>query len=219
MNNRTALLIGATGLVGKELLRQLLAHTSYSEVKVFARRSTGLVNEKLTEFIVDFEKPDAWKDLLTGNVLFSTMGTTIKKAKSQEAQYRVDFTYQFETAKHAAMNKIESYVLLSSTGANSQSRIFYSRIKGKLDESVQQLPFEKIAIIRPSVLEGNREEQRPMEKFSIKAGHILAKLITPLKKWRPIHASIVAKAMINADLKKESSGIYELEEVFQLAGE
>lgn len=217
MKNRTAILIGATGMIGKELLGQLLVNPDYGLIKVFARRPTGVVHEKLFENIVDFEHSNEWSGLVTGDVLFSTMGTTIKKAKSKQVQYQVDYTFQFETARLCAENKVQSYVLLSSTGANSKSKIFYSRIKGELEEVVQQLPFNKIAIVRPSVLDGNREENRPMEKFSIKASRLLARILPPLKKWRPIHASIVARAMINADLRKETSGIYELEEVFQLA--
>ncbi|MCF8371715.1 MAG: semialdehyde dehydrogenase [Bacteroidales bacterium] len=217
MRKRTAILIGATGMIGKELLGQLLANQDYGLIKVFARRPTGLVHEKLLENIVDFEQTNEWSGLLIGDVLFSTMGITIKKAKTKKAQYKVDYTFQFETAKLSAENKVQSYVLLSSAGANSKSKIFYSRIKGELDETVQDLSFNKIAIVRPSVLDGNREEYRQMEKISIKVSRLIARILPPLKKWRPIHASIVAKAMINADLKKEISWIYELEEVFQLA--
>jgi uncharacterized protein YbjT (DUF2867 family) len=219
MEKRTALLIGATGMIGNELIGQLLAHPEYSLIKVFVRRPTGLLHEKLKEYIVDFEQPDIWQKLLSGDVLFSTMGTTLKKAKSKDAQYKVDFTYQYETACRSANNNVGSYVLLSSTGANSKSRIFYSRMKGELDEAVHLLPFKKIAIVRPSVLDGDREENRPMERFFIKAVNFLSRIFPPLKMWRPIHASIVARAMIIADLKKETSGIYELEDVFQLAGD
>lgn len=214
--NKTAIVIGATGLVGSEVLDLLLEDGRYQKVKVFHRRSTGIKHPKLEEHIVDFDKLDSWKHLLTGDELYSALGTTIKKAGSQEAQYTIDFTYQFETAKAAAENGVRKYSLVSSAGANYQSRMFYSRLKGELDEAVKDLPFEVITILRPSILDGDRNEDRPGEKF----GLLLARLFTKipgLKKYRPILGKKVAEGMVNS-LHKCTPGyhVFELDEIFYL---
>ncbi len=212
-----ALIVGATGLVGGHLLRLLLDDDRYEEVKIFVRRATGITHPKLLERIVDFEDRGPWKEFLSGDVLFSCLGTTIKKAGTKEKQYRVDYTYQYETAAAAADNGVATYVLISSSGADSHSRIFYTRMKGELDRDVKQLPFQTIRILKPSVLVGERREKRPGEAAAIVLGKIVATLIPPLRKYRPIPAEVVARAMIEAaedvepDIKE-----YELGAVFEL---
>ena len=133
---------------------------------------------------------------LVGDELYSALGTTIKKAGSKEAQYKIDFTYQYEVAKAAAKNGVKKYLLVSSAGANYKSGNFYLRIKGSLDEKVQQLNFEKIRIFRPSILVGLRSEKRLGESIGIKIAGTITKIIPALKKYRPIKASQVAEAMI-----------------------
>ena len=132
---KTAILIGATGLVGAALTDALLADSRFEKVVVFVRRATGKNHPKLEEHIVNFDAIDNWKQLLTGDVLFSAMGTTIGKAGSKEAQYKIDYTYQYEVAKAASENGVRQYVLVSSAGASPQSKIFYSRMKGELKTS------------------------------------------------------------------------------------
>ena len=214
--NKTAIVIGATGLVGSHVLRQLLDDDRYSTVKVFHRRSTGVEHEKIEEHIINFEDIGNWKDLLTGDDLYSALGTTIKKAGSQEAQYTIDYTYQYEVAKAAAENGVKKYSLVSSAGADDQSRLFYSRLKGELDKVVKDLPFELITILRPSILDGERNENRPGEKFGMLMVRIFTK-IPGLKKYRPIFAGKVAEGMINS-LHKCPAGyhIFELDEIFYL---
>lgn len=212
----TAIVIGATGLVGSHLLKQLLEDENYEKVVVLHRRSTGVKHPKLEEHIIDFDQPDNWKDLVKGDHLFSALGTTIKKAGSQERQYTIDFTYQFETARIAAENGFSKYVLVSSAGANRSAKSFYPRLKGELDEAVKELSFETTVILRPSILKGDRSESRPMEK----AGIIIAGLITRipgLKKYRPIPAGQVAGAMRAAAMKcTPGYHIIELDELFYL---
>lgn len=214
--NKTAIVIGATGLVGSEVLNLLLEDERYQKVKVFHRRSTGITNPKLEEHIIDFEQINEWKHLLTGDELYSALGTTIKKAGSQEAQYTVDFTYQNETAKAAAENGVKKYSLVSSAGANYQSRMFYSRLKGELDDAVKELPFEVTTILRPSILAGERNESRPGESMGMFFMKFLTK-IPGLKKYRPIAGRTVAQGMINS-LHKCPPGyhIFELDEIFHL---
>jgi uncharacterized protein YbjT (DUF2867 family) len=213
---KTAIIIGATGLVGSEVLNLLLEDDRYEKVKVFHRRSTGIKHPKLEEHVVDFKELDSWKHLLTGDELYSALGTTIKKAGSQEVQYTVDFTYQYETAKAAAENGVMKLALVSSAGADSKSRAFYPKLKGELDEAVKELPFEVTVILRPSILSGERSESRLGESI----GLILAKVFTKLpwfKKYRPIFAGKVAEGMINAVHKcPPGYHIFELDEIFYL---
>jgi uncharacterized protein YbjT (DUF2867 family) len=216
---KTAIVIGATGLIGNLLVNKLLIDDRYKSVKVFSRRSTGLNNPKLEELIVDFDDIAAWKSQITGDELFSAMGTTIRKAKSTALQYKVDVTYQYEFAKSAAENGVKSYSLVSSSGTNSKSKFFYLRIKGELDEKVQQLSFNKIRIFRPSLLLGERPEKR----FGERAAENILKIIVPifpfLKNQRPIEGEKVAKAMIASANKADNDRIriYELDEIFELA--
>lgn len=213
---KTAILIGATGLVGSEVLNLLLKDDRFSIIKVFHRRRTGISHPKLEEHIIDFEKIDEWRDLITGDELYSALGTTAKKAGSQEAQYTIDFTYQYETAKTAAENGVKKYSLVSSAGADYQSRVFYSRLKGELDDAIKELPFEVITILRPSILDGDRNESRPGEKVGLLMARLFTK-IPGLKKYRPILGKKVAEGMINS-LRKCPPGyhIFELDEIFYL---
>ena len=121
---KTALIIGATGLVGNHLLKQMLEDDHYDLVKIFTRRSTGISHSTLDEIIIDFNDLTAVAEKVRGDVFFSCLGTTIKQAGSQKAQYKVDFTYQYEFAKLAKENGVSSYFLVSSTGANSSSAFF-----------------------------------------------------------------------------------------------
>ena len=215
---KTAIIIGATGLVGNQLTKNLLNDNRYKTVKIFIRKSSGITHPKLEEHVVDFEKLEQWKNNITGDELYSAMGTTIKKAGSKEAQYKIDFTYQYECAKAASENGVGKYLLVSSAGANSKSGNFYLRIKGELDEKVSELPFKQINIFRPSFLAGERKESRRGEAIGISAVNFLAKIIPPLRKYRPIEAAKVAEAMIktaNTENKNKIS-IYELGQIFQI---
>lgn len=215
MNNKKAIVIGSTGMVGKELVKKLIENEHYSEIISLVRRPSGIKSPKLDEHIIDFDRPDTWKDLVKGDVLFSALGTTIAKAKSKEEQFKVDFTYQYNVAKIAVENGATSYVLVSSAGANTNSKAFYMKTKGKLDEAVQGLPFEYINILRPGQLHGKRTEKRLGEKVGLSVMYSLNK-IGLLKRYKPIKGQKVAKAMIHA-ARKTHSAIYTLDEVHELA--
>jgi uncharacterized protein YbjT (DUF2867 family) len=214
---KKAILIGATGLIGKALIRQLAIDTAYSEVLLIARKKIENLPAKFKLIQVNFDEIEKYKSEIAGDVLFSTLGTTLKTAGSKEAQYKIDFDYQFNVAKIASDNGVKNLVLLSSAGANSKSSIFYSRMKGELDEAVRRLKFDHVSIIRPSMLVGKREEFRLSEKIFTPVMYILC-VIPFARKYRPIKDSVVAKAMINAMKSNQSSyKIYELGEVFKLS--
>lgn len=214
---KTAIVIGATGLVGSELVQQLFTDSTVDKVIVFVRSATGWQHAKLQEHVVDFDKIGEWKQLIQGDVLFSALGTTLKKAGSKEKQFTIDYTYQYETAVAAAANGVQTYILISAAYAKPDAKIFYSRIKGQLEEAVKRLRFTAIYILKPGMLDGNRKENRLGEKLGIAAVKLMAHL-PGLSRFKPIHASIVARAMIQA-AKQSTSGIqvYELEKLFMLA--
>ncbi len=214
----TANVIGATGLVGKQLVQQLLENNNFEKVRIFVRRDTGIKHPKLEQQIVDFRNDKTWAPKLTGDVLFSALGTTLKQAGGKEKEYEVDFTLNLNFAEKAKENGIENYVLVSSIGANSKSKLFYTRMKGELDDAVSKLEFRNLAIIRPASLTGDRKEKRPAEIISLPILLFLTRFL--MKKYRPIKDKIVAKAMINAVLKPvPEKTIWEADEVFTLAGE
>ena len=214
---KTAIVAGATGLVGNHLLHQLLDDERYEKVVIFVRRKTGISYRKLVEHIVDFDKPQNWKDKVKGDVLFSAMGTTIKKAGSKAAQRKVDYSYQYEIAVAASQNGIRDYVLISSAGASPRSLIFYSRMKGELDRDVEKLDFQRVFILKPSVLTGNRQNRRAGEEIFSK---ILRRLqwIPGISKYRPIAGEDVARAMRSVIEKETQNRIteYTLDELFDL---
>ena len=209
-----AIVIGSTGMVGKQLIIQLLKSNDYTEVVSLVRRQSKVIHPKLKEHVINFDLPDTWSHLVSGDVLYSCLGTTIKQAKTQDSQFKVDFTYQYVVARIAAENGVSKYVLVSSAGAHERSPIFYSRMKGKLDASILSLPFEVISILRPGQLYGDRDVNRPADKISVFIMFLLNKLHI-LRKYKPINASEVASAMINA-AKKEKTAIYTLNELFGL---
>jgi len=218
MKKITALVIGATGLVGNELVYQLLADDRFGEVRVFARRSTGITHSKLREFIINFDDPQSWRQLVVGDVLYSALGTTLKKAGSQQAQYQIDYQYQYDFAKAAAENQVPVYVLVSSAMASPNSRLFYTRMKGELERDIRVLPFEYIHIMQPGMLEGNRKEKRTGEKIGLALLKFVNKLGIALHQ-KPVPAGVVARAMINVSFQQESHvNVYALKQVFSAAG-
>ena len=211
----TANVIGATGLVGKQLVHKILNDERFEKVRIFVRREAGLQHPKLEQLVVDFGITETWEKHLTGDVLFSALGTTLKQAGSKEKQYEIDFTFNLNFAKKAKENGIENYVLVSSVGANSKSSIFYTRMKGELDEAVTKVGFRNLAILRPASLTGDRKEKRIAEKISIPILNVLTRFI--MKKYRPISDKIVASAMINAALKQTvEKTIWDADEIFLL---
>jgi len=212
---RVANIIGATGLVGQQLVNQLLLHSQFDIVRIFVRHKTRFIHPNLEERIIDFNQPETWKHLVTGDVLFSCLGTTIKAVKTRENQYRVDFTCQYEFAKAAAQNGVSTYILVSSMGANPKSLIYYSRMKGELEQEVTRLNFRKIIILRPSILDGNRSERRVGERLGLFFSRFLSRLI--IKKFVPTPVGVLSSKMIRLSVEPtEGFRIIEGLEIFSL---
>ena len=213
-----AVLAGATGLIGKALLPFLLNDTSYSSVTVLVRRSTGLTHPKLQERIVDFARLAELDLDFNGADVYCSLGTTIKKAGSQAAFRKVDYTYPFELAKIAKSRGAQQFLIVTAIGSAVDSKIFYSRVKGEIEADLKQLGLPSLHIFRPSLLLGNREEFRAGERFWTHASKFLLPLFQgPLRRYRPIHDAVVAKAMLLA-AKKDLAGVhtYESEQITQL---
>lgn len=189
-----ALVLGATGAVGKDLVQQLLKDDSFGRVEIFVRRDVSFSSAKLVVHKVDFDHPESWASLLEGDVLFSTLGTTLRAAGSKAAQWKVDYTYQLEAARAARNNGVPGYVLVSSIGSSSASKVFYTRMKGALDDAVQALGFDSCSILRPPSLI-RKGSDRFGEKISVR---ILKGLnaIGLMRGLAPMPTEEVAAAMI-----------------------
>lgn len=190
-----ALVIGATGAVGKDLVQQLSENSSFERVDIFVRREVKIPAVKVVAHVVDFDHPETWADQLKGDVLFSCLGTTIRAAGSQDAQWKVDYTYQYEAAKAAKANGVKTYVLVSSVGADAKSKVFYTKMKGALDEAVQELGFEGCFILRPPSL-----IRKESDRFGEKVGIVALKAFNAIglmRNFTPMPTEAVAAAMIH----------------------
>ncbi len=194
---RTALLLGATGLVGGELLSLLLADQEYGQVTVLVRRNLPVTHPKLVQRVVNFDQLTDAADAFRADEVFCCLGTTIKKAGSQEAFRKVDYTYPLESARLAAAGGAGKFLLITSLGAYAKSPVFYSRVKGEVEEAIARLPLKTFLIFRPSFLFGNRQEFRLGEKLGILIWKPLGLLMMgPFRKYRGIQARTVAAAML-----------------------
>lgn len=220
-NNKTAILFGATGLVGKYCLDFLLTSSAYQKVLVFGRKSLQLSDQKLEEHIIDFENLSDYAHLIKGDDLFCCIGTTMKKAGSQEAFRRVDYTYAHQIAELGIKNKVNQFLLVSALGADKDSIIFYNRVKGELEEDVKLMPYWAIYIFQPSLLLGERNENRWGEALAQRLGRGFDRLTGGFfTKIRPVEADIVAKSMLIAAQKLEKGvHIYTSEQLQKIAQE
>lgn len=199
MPTKSALLVGATGLVGHYLLELLLKESSYDTIIVLARKPISLSHHKLQQHIIDFNQLNRYSGLIKAHDVFCCLGTTINTAGSQEAFRAVDFTYVVQAAALASNNGAGQFLVVSSVGANPNSTVFYTRVKGELEEALSKLPFRALHIFRPSFLFGERKEFR----FAELVGSFLLRPLSFMmmgswRKYRPVHAQTVARAMLNA---------------------
>lgn len=203
--NKTALVFGATGLVGSHLVQFLILHPAYQKIIVFSRRPLPFEHPKLTVHLIDFDQPKKWKPLVKGDDLFCCLGTTMATAGSKEAFYKVDFAYTYAAAEAALANGANQLLLVSSVGAQADSIFYYSKVKGQLEDAVKKLDFWSVHIFQPSVLLGERNENRFGEKVAARLGKVIDRFTGGLlTKYRPIEADVVAKSMVAAAQRLES---------------
>ena len=190
------LLIGATGATGRDLLELLLKDEEIHQVDIFVRREMILKHEKLNIHIIDFDKPEQWKTFVKGDLLFSCLGTTLKAAGSKEAQWKIDYEYQYQFAKIAKEKNVNSYVLVSAANASAKSPFFYSKMKGQLEEDVKALKFSKLIIFNPPLLIRENSD-RKMEIWGAELIFFFNKFGI-LKSQKPIPTKLLAEAMIKS---------------------
>ena len=208
---RTALLVGASGLIGRSCLDAILRDELYSKVIVFVRKALPFQHPKLQQQIVDFDNLEYHAHLIKADDVFCCLGTTIKTAGSQDAFYKVDFTYPYNIATIASRNGAGQLLIVTALGASSKSGVFYNRVKGNIEEAVSGLKFSAIHIFRPSLLLGNRAEFRLGEKIAMFLFRIFGFiLIGRWRKYRAIRALVVAEAMVTmAKLDLQGKRTYE----------
>ena len=194
---KTALIAGSTGLVGQELLQLLLTSKHYEKVICLNRKPQNILNPKLEELIFSFEDAEAYKNLPEADDVFCCLGTTIKKAGSQKAFQQVDYQYPLNLAEAMIKKGAKNFHVVTAMGADANSSVFYNKVKGALEDALKKLTFEQVFIYRPSLLVGDRKENRFGEKLAI---FIMPKfeflLQGSLKKYRSIAVKDVAKAML-----------------------
>ena len=219
-HHKTALIFCASGLVGGECLRQLLEHPAYRKVISFGRRRLEVEHSRLEQHIIDFSRLEEYAGLLKGHDLYSCLGTTMARAGSRKAFFRVDFTYAYDSARLAVENGVRQLLLVSSVGANPDSLFFYTRLKGELEAAVKKLPFWAVHIFQPSLLIGDRRESRLGEQLAGRLSLGLDRLTGGelLGKYRPVEAGQVARAMIHAAQRLEGGAhVYPSHHIHELA--
>ncbi len=214
---KTALVFGGTGLVGRELVSKLVSSGTYDRVVVPVRKETRSFPSGAEEIVFQPDQEASWADLVSGNDLFCCLGTTIRKAGSQEAFEKVDLHLPVRLATLAAEHGMEKFLVISSIGASARSSNFYLRTKGKMEEQVRAVPGLTTVTLRPSMLLGNRQEFR----FGEAAGKVIMSLLNPLmlgrwRKYRGIRASRVASAMIHLACMPDPPQIVESDQLEKL---
>lgn len=211
---KVAIVLGATGVVGSELVQQLAQHDGIDIVKAVTRRSVNYESSKINNDVVEFDRLSAFASVFEGDMLFSCLGTTRKTAGSIAKQRQVDVDYQLEAATLASKNAVGHYLLVSSSGANRLSLSPYLKMKGELETEIGKLPFQRISIFRPSLLVGNRAVLRVGEAIGNAVMPLICK-VPPLRKYRPITGKEVAKKMLKTSLVAgRALEIYKLDEIF-----
>lgn len=210
MSKKIAILFGASGLVGNYVLMRLLSDDRYEKIKVFSRSVLPVQHEKISLIQTDFSNLEELKDKITGTDLFCCLGTTLKKAGSQENFRKVDHDLVIDIARTAQGNEVSNFMVISSVGANEKSRNFYLRTKGEMEQEVLKIPFQKHIILRPSLLLGKRKEFRLLEE----AGKLIFTflsflLLGRLRKYRPNNAGDVAAVMVKLANVTTSKKIFE----------
>lgn len=210
----TALIIGATGATGKDLVEILLNDPDYTGVATFVRRPGGLKHPKLKEIITDFEHLETVGEHIHGDVWFSCLGTTLRTAGSKEKQWQIDYGIPMQFAAFAKSNGVPDVVILSSYGAAAASSNFYLKMKGTLDDDIIKTGFKKSIIFRPGML-ARKDSDRIFERLMSGVLRFLNRLGL-VKKWRPMPTYTLAEKMAKAPkVVTENVRIVSLDEIFE----
>ena len=216
---KTALLFGSTGLVGGHVLNYLIQNSNYSKIKLFVRSFTEINNPKIEIIKTDFNNLNKHAEDIKGDECFFCIGTTKKKSPNKNEYQKIELDIPKKIAQIAKSNSVKSFFFVSSGYANPKSSGEYLKLKGLVEEEIKNLNFDKIGIMRPSFLLGERQEERVGEKFGI----IIFKLLTPIligsfRKMRPIQSEIVARAMIKLANENIDQSVFESNEISNLVG-
>lgn len=210
-----ALIIGATGATGKGLVQILLNDPDYTAVVIFVRRASGITHPKLSEIITDFDKLEAVAEQIKGDVWFSCLGTTLKAAGSKEKQWHIDYKIPLKFAAIARRNGIPATVLLSAYGASTTSNVFYSKMKGRLEEGIDALAFDQYIIFRPGLL-----LRKDTDRFGERIMTGLLNFVNTLglfKKFRPLPTLLLAEKLAKAPkVFTTQKQVIELDKIFGL---
>ncbi|MFC5406627.1 NAD(P)H-binding protein [Cohnella soli] len=217
----TAIVAGATGLVGRELVKMLLNHPAYNRVVVLVRREIGLSHPKLEERHIVFDRmeKEVEGELFKDADVFCSLGTTIKQAGSQEAFRRVDHDYPLSLGQIARQNGAARFIIVSAMGSSERSRMFYNRVKGETERDLALLGLSRLVVLKPSLMFGDRTENRPGERVAIVIFRMFgALMIGPLARYKAIESRKVAQAMILAARREGPSlEVLDSEEICALA--
>ncbi len=217
MKTKTAILLGATGLTGNLLLQQLLKDDDFQKIILFSRSSVKLQHSKLEEHLIDLFQLENYKGQFHADVVFCCVGTTQKKTPDKETYRKVDFGIPVTAAKLAKQNNIPKMIVVSAIGADKNSRFFYNKTKGEMEEAVLAEQIAETYILRPSLIDGNREESRPFElawKKVMRLADFI--MIGPLKKYRSIQAETIASAIQILSKRNYPKSIIESEEIKEI---
>jgi hypothetical protein len=219
MQNKSALVIGSSGLVGQDLIKILIDSKEYTKITLLLRKKMNIGSEKIHEEIVDFDNIEKYSYLFNVDSVFCTLGTTIKVAKTKENFMKVDLDYPTKAAKITKEFGKGNFFVISALGSNKNSKIFYNSVKGKLEENLREINLNILHIFKPSMLTGDRKEFRLGERVTLALCKILPFVfIGSIKKYKPIKTIDVAKAMYKTTLNKnKGTYVHEPEEIHKLA--
>ena len=214
---KTALLFGASGLVGNHLLNQLISNNNYSKIKLFARSTINVSDPRIEIIQTDFNNLENHKEDIIGDDCFFCIGTTKKNSPDKNEYKKVELEVPKQIAQIAKSNSVNSFLFVSSGYADPKSSGDYLKFKGEVEEELKRLNFPKLGIMRPSFLLGDRKEKRVGEKIGIFVFKLLSPLfLGPLKKMKPIHSTTVARAMIAITQNNHSKIIFESNEISEI---
>ena len=214
---KTALIFGSSGLIGNELLELILKDNNYIKIKLFVRSDLTDVNSKIEIIKTDFNNIENHKDKIVGDDCFFCIGTTRKNTPDKNEYIKIEYNLPIEVAKIAKSNSINNFIYISSLGANPNAASLYLKNKGQTEQELIKLNFMNLSILRPSILLGNRKENRVGEKIGIFAMKTLSPLfLGNMKKYKPIKVEYVAKAMFEVAQKYYQKNIFESDEIVKI---